>query len=118
MTRIPYLALYNVAVAGVCAASIGFALQAHDRASRASHWNGDANRVAKVGEALQHRDELAVARYQALTQRYNDVGKKIQAAEKTLAAEIARTRTLHAKVITGATLVSYVTVPGGTAPTG
>lgn len=106
--RIPYLALYNAAVAVVCAGSVALAYQAHDRAAAKQHWKHEAQRLEKQAVLLQARDEAAVARYQALNDRFAVLATNVAASEKKLAAEISKTRTMKRKVVTGATVVSYV----------
>ena len=116
--KIGYLALYNVAVAGVVAASVMFAVNAHHRAAAQSHWTKEAVTWQAKADAKQKADAIAVAKVQALSTRYAALTKKVQKDQKALAAQIAKTRTMKRKVVTGATIVSYASSGGGPTPSG
>jgi hypothetical protein len=115
--RIPYLGIYNVLVAAVCATCIAFAVQAHGRAAHLGHYRQDAARLAAANATRQQRDQVAVAKVQALAARYAALTRSVQADQKTLADVIAKTRKMKRKVVTGATIVSYAS-SGGSTPSG
>lgn len=116
--RFSYLALYNVGVAAVCVGTFGLAINAEHRAHAHAGATADATRLATLADAAGARDQLAVDRYNALTARFAQLTKTINANQKQLAAEITKTRTMKRKVVTGSTVVSYVTVSGGSSPSG
>jgi hypothetical protein len=111
--RFSYLAIYNVGIAVVCAATLGFAFQAQQRAHAHGTDTTRATQLQTAADSAAAADQLAVDRYNALTARFTQLTKQINANQKALAAEITRTRTIKRKVVTGSTVVSYVTVNGG-----
>jgi hypothetical protein len=111
--RFSYLAIYNVGIAAVCAGAMGFAFKAEQRAHAHGTVTNHAAQLQKQADTAAAADQLAVDRYNALTARFAQLTKQINANQKALAAEITRTRTIKRKVVTGSTVVSYVTVSGG-----
>ena len=111
--RISYLALYNVGIAAICIGVIAFAIRAEQRAHAHPAANARADQLQKAADAASTADQLAVDRYNALTARFAQLTKSINANQAALAAEITKTRTMKRKVVTGSTVVSYVTVNGG-----
>lgn len=105
--KIGYLSAYNVAIAAVCGASIFYAVEAQSRAHARSHFAPVATHLVKVTDSKSARDQAAVAKVNALSSALQDLTKKVAAEQTTLAAEIARTRTMKRKVVTGAPIVSY-----------
>ncbi len=109
-----WLGVYNAGLAIVCAVTVTAAVGNRDAGRRADRWatKADARRELVLRE--QARDQEAVARYATLAASYDALIARVQGHEKLLAAEIDATRKLHRKVVTGSTVVSYVT--SGSAP--
>ena len=103
-----YLKLYSALMAVVCIACVVVAVAANQRAAADEHWRVEGKRWEAQGRAIARRDAIAVARYKALATRYTTLTKTITVAQTALAAEINRARKTRPKVITGATIVSYV----------
>jgi hypothetical protein len=107
--RLPvgYLTAYNAAIALACAATIGYAAHAYDRAHIEKRHVPVAAHLAKVTDAKSAADQAAVSKVLALSGALQDLTKRVAAEQTTLAAEIAKTRTMKRKVVTGSTIVSY-----------
>ncbi len=114
--RLSYLAIYNVGVAAICGGALAFAVQAEHRANAHSAATAKVEHLQKLADQAAARDQLAVDRYNALAANFKKLTTTINANQKLLAAEITKTRTMKRKVVTGSTVVSYVTVNGGSAP--
>jgi hypothetical protein len=110
--RVSYLALYNLGIAAVCTGALAFAVQADHRAHAHADATARASHLQKLTDSAAARDQLAVDRYNALTAQFAKLVKTVNTNQRTLAAEIAKTRTMKRKVVTGSTVVSYVTVNG------
>ena len=109
-----WLPVYNAGLAIVCAVTVTAAVGNRDAGGRADHWSKQADARRELLLREQARDQEAVARYATLAASYDALVARVQSHEKKLAAEIDATRKLRRKVITGKTVVSYVT--SGSAP--
>ncbi len=105
--KLGYLSAYNAVIAVACAASIFYAVEAHNRANARDRYTPVATHLTKVTDAKAALDQAAVAKVNALSSALQDLTKKVAAEQTTLASEIAKTRTMKRKVVTGAPIVSY-----------
>jgi hypothetical protein len=104
---------YTLAMAVVCAISVALAVQAYGTTRHADQWQRDARVWQQRATGAAARDQKLVAKYGALKGMYDDLVGQVRTSETQLAAEIARTRAMRPKVVTGAAIVSYVTKPAG-----
>ena len=104
---IGYLTVYNAAVAGACAATLAYAVHAHDQAHAKRTYGAATAQLAKVTDAKAAHDRAAVAKVVALSSALQDLTKRVASEQQTLASEIAKTRSMKRKVVTGSTIVSY-----------
>jgi hypothetical protein len=109
-----WLPVYNAGLAVVCAATVMVAAGDSGAGARADHWTREAEARRQLVLRERARDQEAVARYTTLAASYDALVSRVQRHQKQLAAEIDATRKLRRKVVTGATIVSYV--PAGKAP--
>jgi hypothetical protein len=108
-----WLPVYNVGLAVVCAATVTVAAGDRGAGGRADHWTKQADARRQLVLREQARDKEAVARYATLAASYDALVARVQRHEKRLADEIDATRKLRRKVVTGSTIVSYVSAGGG-----
>jgi hypothetical protein len=109
--RRTWLILYTGAMAAALAVAIAFAARGYEQAHRDARWNDQAKAAARVAAIAAQRAQLAEARYAAATAEYAKLTATVTAATKALSAEIAKTKSIKRKIITGSTIVSYVTAP-------
>jgi hypothetical protein len=100
--------LYTLAMGAVCAVAVALAVQSYGRAHHAAAWQRDAKAWQQRAAAASARDRAVVARYGAVKTMYDDLVAQAQKSQAALAAEIARTRAMKPRVVTGSTIVSYV----------
>ena len=100
--------LYTGAMAIVTAAAIVFAVQAYHRADGSAAWHYHATALKQQTADLKRADAAALKRFAGAQMAYSQLTAKVEASQTTLAAEIARVRSLKPKIITGSTVVSYV----------
>ena len=109
--RRTWLLLYTGGMLAALAIALAFAVSGYQSASREAHWNDEAKAAAATAASMAEREQVATARYAAAAKEYATLTAKVNAATKALSDEIARTRAIRRKVVTGSTIVSYVAAP-------
>jgi hypothetical protein len=109
--RRPWLIVYSGLMLATTVAAIAFAVLSWQRAQAGRHWKSDETAWARRYEAAHHSDLVAVARFNAAKAASDRLTRQVNESNQALARAIAATQKLKRKIITGSTIVSYVTVP-------
>ena len=107
--RRTWLMLYTGGMALAVIAAVAFAVRGYQHAHRDARWNDRARATQAAAVAVAREEQLAETRLAAAAAEYGKLTAKVNAATKTLSDEIARTKAIKRKIVTGSTIVSYVT---------
>jgi len=102
---------YTGLMAIVTGLAIFFAVHSYQRAEALSSWKTQRTHWQQVAAEAKKRDDLASAKNTAARAAAAKLAKQVNDTNAAIAAEIEKTKKLKRKIITGSTIVSYVTAP-------
>jgi hypothetical protein len=105
-----YTKAYSGTLAVVCAGSVAVAVQANEKAARLAELRAKADRWETWGKNERRRDPRAYARFSEVARQYRTLAREVGRSQQALRREIAVTRSLHRKVVTGSPIITYVRV--------
>jgi hypothetical protein len=105
-----YTRAYTGTLAIVCAGSVAVAVQAYEKAAKLAGLRAKADRWEAWGKNERRRDERAYARFSEVAREYRSLAHEVERSHQRLQREIAATRSLRRRVITGSPIITVVRV--------